>query len=208
VHDIRATWPQAKAVILRMEWISVTPPTLDVYVKDPIKDVTAIYLDSRKADLYVIMTPTRLRISPDVADFRAITIYVEPYSLNEAGIRVALDGQKYVSGPERLLQMIARMWMTQVGSVMDHEGIGTLVTQQDMNNVGSEGIPYLVTERVQQMKTLILANQASQNIMDSERLVDLQVAVVVALPGTAYVNVYMRITTAAGNLVLTLSTEV
>ena len=210
MHDLKTTRPVAKATILKLEWVSMTPPSLDIYLRDEIKDVTGIYLDGISVDTWILLAPNKIRALPPVPDFHRISVYVEPYSLHSAGVQVALEPNQFIAGPDRLLQLICRLWMTAVGSIMDHSGVGILVTQTDMNEVGLEGLPYLVTERVKRMEDTILLVQQAQKprLMDNETLSSLELLMVLTLPGTMSVGVYMRAITMAGSLLGHLSTEV
>jgi len=182
---------------------------LDIYVRDEIKDVTAIYLDGISVTTWVLMGPNKIRALPPVPDFGRISVYVEPYSLHSAGVQVTLEPSQFLAGPDRLLQLICRLWLTEVGSIMDHSGVGILVTQTDMNEVGLEGLPYLITERVKRMEETILTTQRGQeNLMNNETLESLEVLTLLTLPGTLSVAVYMRAITRAGSLLVHLSTEV
>jgi hypothetical protein len=198
----------AKAVILKMAWVSMSPPLLDIYVKDPVKQVFSLWFDNKQSDVYGMMSPTRIRVTPPTPEFRKINVFVEPYSLNAAGVRVALEGAKYISGAERLLQVIARLWMTEPGTMMDAEGVGILVTQKDVNAVGVAGAPYLITERLERMKSLILKLQRGRLLSDDETLLDIKLLAAIMLGDTPSAQVYTRVITVAGSLPLTLSTEV
>ena len=206
---MKTTSPVAQAEIARLQWVDVAPPSMDIYMRDEVREVTGVYFDSVAADTWVMMSPVRIRVLMPLQSFRHIKVYVEPYSLDKAGVKVKLAENRYVSGPERLLQVISRAWLTRPGSIMDHAGLGILITQEDLNDVGTDGIPYLVSERVSSLEKAIQHVQKGQpRLQDNEILDRLEVVTVVVLPGTNAVGVYMRVVTPAGNLLIHLSTEI
>lgn len=207
MHDLRTTYPMARAVIRHLQWVSMLPPLLDIYMRDPVKQIFKIEFDNKTTSYFSLVSPTRIRVVPPIPDFRRINIYVEPFSLNTAGVKVTVEGEKFVTGPERLLQVITRLWMTQPGTIMDNEELGMFVGQKDMNEVGSDGVPYLITQRVEAIKTYIMRAQKGQAVPDSERLIDLQILNLLSLPGSPFYNIYLNVQTAAGALVHILSTE-
>ena len=209
MHDLKTTYPVTQADIERLQWVDVSPPSMDIYIRDEVRQITGVYFDTVAADSWAVLSPTRIRVLMPVPVFRRVIVYAEPYSLDKAGVKVALAENRYVSGPERLLQIISRMWLTEHGSIMDNVGLGTLISQSDLNDVGTEGIAYLVSERIVALEEAIKYVQKSQRrLQDNETLLRLEIVTVLVIPGATAVSVYMRAITKAGNLLVHLSTEV
>jgi hypothetical protein len=155
-----------------------------------------------------MVTPNRVRVLVPNPGFSKVQVFVEPYNLNAAGVRVEFEGNRFVRGPERLLQIVSRFWMTEEDSVMDYPGIGAKPSPQEMNDA-SDRLPYLISAKAARMSDYIVRAQKSQTgLMDSERLVRIDVVACFSISGMTGVSVFLRIVTRAGSLMAYLSTEV
>lgn len=207
--DLKLTRPVAKATIMKMELVGDDPATLEITTLDKSKDILSIHFDGKPSGAWALMSPNRVRVVLPTLDFTRVTIVVEPYSLNLAGVKVICEGNKFVQGPERLLQAIARMWMTETGSIMDSEGLGGLVTQRELNDADEVNLPYIIADKVSRIEEAFKAVQANQvGLMDVEKLVRIEILSVIRLPNVRGVTIFSRVITKGGSLVAFLSTEV
>jgi hypothetical protein len=206
MKDTRVIWPEIAVVCAGPPTVlSRQPLMLRLPFRSELDDVTRFQCDGQDVTDYVL-APNRLSVTfyPPAGVYpESLALFGRPRNLHGAYGRFGLRGPHAAVGPEKLLQMIYRLWNIAPGDLLGREDV---YGQPDLRDAGPGYVPLIQAALYRIAQTIIQRQRRQPNLPASERLLRLDVLEIVRL-AEGSTRISLAITTPAGSVVRQMSVE-